>query len=90
MQPGTCVLSAFALTTAMAFGATATAADLPQEGTFTGTYAGSGMCKINPVGKERTVLACDELSLTVGKGFLDHMTWALPRPRQRHDRRGAF
>jgi hypothetical protein len=75
MQPGTCVLSAFALTTATAFWVTAMAADLPKEGTFSGTYAGSGMCKINPVGKERTVLACDELSLTVGKGFLDHMTW---------------
>ena len=33
------------------------------------------LCKINPVGKERTVLACDDYSLTVGKGFLDHMTW---------------
>ena len=33
MQPRPCILSAFALSTAMAFGVLATAADLPKQGT---------------------------------------------------------
>ncbi len=45
-------LSAFTLTTAMAFGAAAMAADLPKEGTYKGTYAAVGTFKANPIGKE--------------------------------------
>jgi hypothetical protein len=37
MQPRTRLFSAFTLTVAMAFGAAALAADLPKEGTFSGT-----------------------------------------------------
>ena len=55
MQPRTC-LSAFTLSTAMTFGAAAIAADLPKEGTFSGTYAGAGtFLKTYPVGKERSL-----------------------------------
>jgi hypothetical protein len=57
------------------FGTPAKSADLPKEGTFSGTYAGAATFKIYPVGKERSVGAFEDRSLTVGKGFLDHMTW---------------
>jgi hypothetical protein len=50
MQPRTSILSACTLSTAMAFGVAAMAADLPKEGTFSGTAS-------NPVGKERAALA---------------------------------
>jgi hypothetical protein len=63
------------LTAAMAFGATAMAADLPKEGTFSGTYSGFGTAKVTPVGKDRTLVVWDSNGLTVGKGIWDHVTW---------------
>ena len=74
MQPRTCMLSAFTLSTAMFFG-TAVAADLPKEGTWTATYSAFGMAKATPVGKERLLLTYDDNGLTVGDGLLNHMTW---------------
>jgi hypothetical protein len=65
-------LTALSLGAAVAFGTPAKSADLPKEGTFSGTYAGAGMFKLYPVGKERTVSTFEDHSLTVGKGFLDH------------------
>jgi hypothetical protein len=68
-------LSAFTLSTAMGFGAAALAADLPKEGTFSGTYSATSTYKAYLVGKERVLVTYDENGLTVGKGFYDHMTW---------------
>ena len=68
-------LTALSLGAALAFGTSAKSADVPKEGTFNGTYTGAAMLKLYPVGKERAVSTCEEHSLTVGKGFLDHMTW---------------
>ena len=68
-------LTALSLGAALLFGAPAKSADLPKEGTFSGTYAGAATFKIYPVGKERAVGAFEDRSVTVGKGFLDHMTW---------------
>ena len=75
MQQATCILTGFTIITALALSATTMAADLPKEGTFSGTYTGALTFKTYPVGKERTLLVFDDNSLTVGKGFLDHMTW---------------
>ncbi len=58
----------------MAFGAAAMAADLPKEGTFSGTGAAAGTYKAYPVGKDRYVGTAEENGLLVGNGFLDHMT----------------
>src|SRR5271165_1744962 len=75
MQPRTCILSAFTLSTAMAVGAAAMAADLPKEGTFNVTFSGSGTAKATAIGKERLLIAWDLNGLTVGTGLFDHMTW---------------
>ena len=75
MQPRTCMLSAFTLSTAMAFGAAAMAGDLPKEGTFSGTYSGFGTNKAIQIGKDRLVDAWDQNGLTVGNGLFDHATW---------------
>ena len=74
MQSHTCLWSAFTLSMAMASGAAALAADLPKEGKFTGTLSSYVTYKVYPVGKERILVAFDENGLTVGTGFLDHMT----------------
>ena len=50
MQPRTCILSAFTLSTAMFFGVAAMAADLPKEGTYSGTYSSVGTVKATAVG----------------------------------------
>jgi hypothetical protein len=75
MQQATSILTGFTLITALALSPTTMAADLPKEGTFSGTYAGALTIKTYPVGKERAVGVMEDHSLTVGKGFLDHMTW---------------
>ena len=76
MQQPTCILTGFTLIMGMALSATTVAADLPKEGTFSGTYAGAGtFLKTYPVGKERSLSLWEDNSFTVGKGFLDHMTW---------------
>jgi hypothetical protein len=74
MQQRTSILSAFTLTTAMAFGAAAMAADLPKEGTYSGIYAGFAAYKATSIGNQLLV-AFDENGLTVGTGLFDHMTW---------------
>jgi hypothetical protein len=76
MQSHTCLLSAFTLSTAMAFGVAALAADLPKEGTFDVTYTASGTAKVTSViGKERVLIAWDENGVGVGTGLFDHATW---------------
>lgn len=74
MQPRTCMLSALTLGTAMFLGAAAIAADLPKEGTFSGTYSGFGTDKVTLIGKERLLDAFDENGLTLTNGLLDHAT----------------
>jgi len=76
MQPHTCLLSAFTLSTGVAFGAATMAADLPKEGTYKATYTSAGPFILIPVGKERAfVVWSDEIGQTVSDGFLDHLTW---------------
>jgi hypothetical protein len=75
MQSRTCIMSAFTLSTSMAFGAAAMAADLPKEGTFSGTYSAVGTTKVLPIGKERVLLTFDENGLSVGEGLFNHWTW---------------
>jgi hypothetical protein len=75
MQSRTCLFSAFTLSVAMVFGAAALAADLPKEGTFSGTYSGFGTFKATLVGKERVVAVWDANAITVGKGIWDHVSW---------------
>jgi hypothetical protein len=75
MQVRTCILSAFTLSTAMFFGISAMAADLPKEGTYSGTYSSFGTAKATAIGKERLLVAFDENGLTLTNGFGDHMTW---------------
>jgi hypothetical protein len=58
----------------MAFGATALAADLPKEGTYSGTASAAGTSKAYPVGKDRTLVTWDENGFGVGNGVFDHMT----------------
>ena len=75
MQQRACLLSAFTLSTAMAFGVTAMAADLPKEGTFNVDYTAFGTFKAYAIGKERVLFNTDENGLYLGKGFGDHVTW---------------
>jgi hypothetical protein len=75
MQSRTCILSAFTLSTAMAFGVAALAADLPKEGTFSETYSSVGTSKATQIGKDRVLIVLDETGLSVGKGILDHIRW---------------
>jgi hypothetical protein len=75
MHPRTCILSAFTLSTAMFFGVAAMAADLPKEGTYSGTYSSVGTVKATAVGKERMLIAFDEYGLSLGKGITDRMRW---------------
>jgi hypothetical protein len=75
MRPRTCILSAFTLSTAMFFGISAMAADLPKEGTFSGMYSSLGTAKAIQIGKERLLLDLDENGQSLGKGLVDHMAW---------------
>jgi hypothetical protein len=68
-------LSTLAVAATMALGATALAADLPKEGTFSGTFSSAGTYKAYPVGKDRTLVTWDENGLSVGNGAFDHMTY---------------
>jgi hypothetical protein len=74
MQQRTCALSAFTLGAAIFFGTAAMAADLPKEGTFSGSYYAIGTVKATRVG-ELTLLVVDENGLSLGNGLTDHMTW---------------
>jgi hypothetical protein len=76
VQQITCISTGFTLVTALAFSATTMAADLPKEGTFSGTMSGAAtVLQTNTVGKEQLLMLWDENCFTVGKGFLDHATW---------------
>jgi hypothetical protein len=76
MQPRTCRLSALTLSAAMSFGAAATmAADLPKEGTYSGTYSAFGTFKATSIGKERLLTTIDESIMTLTNGFGDHVIW---------------
>src|ERR1700722_6023156 len=75
MQQRTCILSAFTLSMAMAFGVAAMAADLPKEGTFNVDYTSFGTFKATAIGKERALSTWDQNGLWLGKGFGDHVTW---------------
>ena len=79
MQSHTCKLSAFTLSTAMAFGAASMAADLPKEGTFNSTYSAFGTIKVTTIGKERVMFVFDENGMTRSDEFLDHTTTKLGR-----------
>jgi hypothetical protein len=57
----------------MFFGVAAMAADLPKEGTYSGTYSSVGTVKATAVGKERVLIAFDEYGLSLGKGITDRM-----------------
>ena len=74
MQARTILLSAAALGFALLIGP-ARAADLPKEGTFTGTYSAAGTYKTTPLGEERWFSSSEQYGLTVGSGLLDHITW---------------
>jgi hypothetical protein len=62
-----CMLSAVALSAAMLLGTVAMAADLPKEGSYSGTYSGVGTGKAIAIGKERLLIAWDETGLSVAK-----------------------
>ena len=74
MQSRTCILTAFTLSTAMAFGVAAMAAELPKEGSFSGTKTATGTYKLYPVGKDRAVFNWEVNGVTVGTGVVDHVT----------------
>ncbi len=69
------VLCASTLNLALFVGTAAIAADLPREGTFTGTFSGFGTYKVSSVGAERIFVAYDENGFSLSDGPLDHMTW---------------
>jgi hypothetical protein len=52
----------------------AMAADLPKEGTFSGTYTAVGTYKTIKVG-DRALSTADEMGLQVTNGVADHMTF---------------
>jgi hypothetical protein len=69
-------LSAFTLSAAMSVGAAAMAADLPKEGTYSGTYSAFGEAKVTSIGKERVLLTIsDENGMSLTNGFGDHVIW---------------
>ena len=57
MQPRTCLLYAFTLSTAMAFGAEAMAADLPKSGTIRTHIGIKANAVVVPVGEKRILVA---------------------------------
>jgi hypothetical protein len=69
------MLSGVTLSTAMFLGTAAMAADLPKEGSYSGTYAAFGTIKSTQIGKERMLFVGDENGLSLTNGFQDHMTW---------------
>jgi hypothetical protein len=69
------VRSAFALGAAMLLGTAAMAADLPKEGTFSGSYYAFGTFKATQVGKELLLEVFDDNGPSLGNGLLDHTTW---------------
>jgi hypothetical protein len=75
MQSHRSILSAFTLSTAMAFGAAAMAADPPKEGTYSGTFSGLATVKATQIGKEKLLTVLDANASVLTNGLLDHTTW---------------
>ena len=75
MKPRTCTLSLITLSAAALLGTAAFAGDLPKEGTFKGNYAGAGVVKVLPIGKDNVLILFDETGLSVGSGIVDYLTW---------------
>jgi hypothetical protein len=59
---------------ALGLAANAMAADLPKEGTFSGTYTAIGTHKTTKIG-DRALDVFDETGVQVSNGFADHMTF---------------
>jgi hypothetical protein len=74
MQPRTFILTV-TLGTAMAFGTTTLADELPKEGTYNTDYYAYGTFKAVTIGKDRVLATFDENGLWPNKGFGDHVTW---------------
>jgi hypothetical protein len=74
MRSRTYMLSTFALSAAIVLGIPASAADLPKEGAYKGTYFAHGTYKTNQLTKDRLVMTFDETGLQVTDGFFDHAT----------------
>jgi hypothetical protein len=75
MHANRLTVTVFLLGAALAFGTPAMSADLPKEGTYSGTYAAFGTNKAAPIGKDRLLVTFEENGLTLSNGFSDHMTW---------------
>jgi hypothetical protein len=75
MRPFPYILSVFTLSTAILFETAAMAADLPKEGSFSGTYSGFATFKAAPIGKDRILIVWDDNGMSLGKGIVDHATW---------------
>jgi hypothetical protein len=77
MQSCTCILSALTLSTSIAFGAAAVAADLPKSGNYNLEFNGYGTFSVTMIGKERGLATWDENGAWRGNngGFGDHMTF---------------
>jgi hypothetical protein len=74
MQSRRCLLTAFTLSTAMAFGVAAMSAELPKKGALSGTETATGTYKLYPVGKDRAVFNFELDGVTAGTGIVDHVT----------------
>jgi hypothetical protein len=57
------------------FVVTAMAADLPKEGTFSGTCTGLGTFKTTKIGDDRALVTFDETGAQLTNGFADHTTF---------------
>jgi hypothetical protein len=57
------------------FAVSAVAADLPKEGTFSGTYTATGTYKTTKIGDRRALQSFDENGVQVTNGFADHTTF---------------
>jgi hypothetical protein len=53
----------------------AMAADLPKEGTSTGTFSAFATFKATVIGKDRILTSFDGNGPSLTNGFADHMTW---------------
>ena len=75
MQSRTYLLSAFTLSTAVVFGAAAMAADLPKEGSSTGSISFYGTFAATKIGKDRVLASFDGNGISVTNSFENEMTW---------------
>jgi hypothetical protein len=63
MQAHKLTVTAFSIGVVLAFGTPAMSADLPKEGTFSGTHSSAGTYKAYPVGKDHTLARASDLIL---------------------------